>query len=134
MWLNKDLINKQDKILCEDISPRIVFPLSTEPLDKLIGKVEALLNHNFIPSLLVIAGTTLSFHYVMEVYGGFPITVAVGDSETGKSTAIRAGLSLTAFLIGMVPSWDLCRYWKYSINWVFSNAQVIPPDPKDWFS
>lgn len=51
-----------------------------------------------IPTLLVVAGTALSFHYetVVEEYGGCPITVAIGEPETGKSMAIRAGLSLFA--------------------------------------
>lgn len=45
---------------------------------------------------MVLSGIALSFHYetVVEKYGGCPITVAIGESETGKSTAIRAGLSL----------------------------------------
>ncbi len=52
--------------------------------------------HNFIPTVVTKAGALLAFHYetVVEAYGGCPITVAVGESEMGKSTAIRAGLSL----------------------------------------
>ena len=38
----------------------------------------------------------MSSHYtqVVKTYGGFPIVLAVGPTETGKSTAIKAGLSL----------------------------------------
>ena len=38
----------------------------------------------------------MAFHYstIKEIFGGCPITVVVGESETGKSTTIRAALSL----------------------------------------
>ena len=38
----------------------------------------------------------MTFHYttIKNMYGGCPITVAVGESETRKSTAIKAALSL----------------------------------------
>ena len=47
-------------------------------------------------ALLVLAGTLMAFHYhsVVHIYGGCSTTVATGCSETGKSTAIRAALSL----------------------------------------
>ena len=65
-------------------------------LSHLVTTVEIISQHNFIPSLIVIGGIILAFHYetVVELYGGCPITVAVGEPETGKSTAIRAGLAL----------------------------------------
>ena len=54
--------------------------------------------HNFIQTLLVIAGSILSFHFemILQMYSSCPIIVAMGKSETGKSTALRAGLSLFA--------------------------------------
>ena len=38
----------------------------------------------------------MSFHYeqVAGMYGGCPIVTAIGPTETGKSTSIRAALSL----------------------------------------
>ena len=37
----------------------------------------------------------MAFHYstIKEIFGGCPITVAIGESKTGKSTTIRAALS-----------------------------------------
>lgn len=96
VWLNKDIIYESDKISCADISPQIKHPLSTDSLLNLVDIYEKIGKHNFIPTLLVMARTVLSFHYecIVEMYGGCPITVAVGDPETGKSTALRAGLSI----------------------------------------
>lgn len=96
MWLNKDLVYENDKILSADVSPPIILPLSDKPLTDLVLAMEMIAKHNFIPSVLVMAGITLAFHYetILEMYGGCPITVALGESETEKSTAIRAGLSL----------------------------------------
>ena len=38
----------------------------------------------------------MSFHYstIKDMFGGCPMVVAIGESETGKLTAIRAALSL----------------------------------------
>ena len=115
VWLDKDLIYENDKIRSGDISPNISLPLSTSALHELISMIESITKHNFVPSLLVIAGIALAFHYeaIVELYGGCPITVATGESETGKSTAIRAGLSLfgcdeiSCFVkrVPMLPLW-----------------------------
>ena len=96
VWLNKDLIFETDKIRSIDITPTIQLPLTERVLVNLVNTVEIISQHNFIPSLVVIGGIILAFHYetVVELYGGCPITVAVGEPETGKSSAIRAGLAL----------------------------------------
>ena len=93
VWLKKELVSENDKMLVSDIIPHINLPLSTSCLG---GLVEACLKHNFIPSLMVIAGTMMSFHYVQIVatYGGCSLTIASGPPATGKTTAIRAGLAL----------------------------------------
>lgn len=54
------------------------------------------LNHNFLPGLLVVSGALMSFHYltVVELYGGYAVTVAMGEPGTGKSTSIMAALAL----------------------------------------
>ena len=67
--------------------------------------MEIIEKHNFISSILLIAGVCLAFHYelLLGLYGGCAITVALGEAETGKSTAIQAGLA--------VFSGDkICRY------------------------
>ena len=65
-------------------------------MQKLVESLRIICKHNFIPALVVMASVVMSFHYseVKNVWGGCPITVAIGESETGKSTAIRAALSL----------------------------------------
>lgn len=96
VWLSRDLICDGDKIKSEDISPHISTPLTVDRLKDLVLTIENISKHNFIPTIMMIAGTLVSFHYetIVDTYGGCPITVAIGESETGKSTAIRAGLSL----------------------------------------
>lgn len=96
VWLNKDFVYDSDKIKSTDISPTIPVPLSIDPLAELITTLEVLCKHNFLPTLTVIAGAIMTFHYatIKDIFGGCPITVAMGDSETGKSTALKAALSL----------------------------------------
>ena len=76
--------SQNDKIRSGDVSPNISLPLSTSALHELTSMIESITKHNFVPSLLVIAGIALAFHYeaIVELYGGFPITVATGESET----------------------------------------------------
>ena len=96
VWLGKEIFFDSDKIKTIDIAPQIPLPLSTTPLCHLVQSLQIICKHNFIPALVVVAGVMMSFHYsvVKDTYGGCPITVAIGDSETGKSTAIKAALSL----------------------------------------
>jgi len=55
------------------------------------------LKHNFISSVLVIAAGVMALHYkiLANVFGGCPIIVCLGPSEMGKTTALKAALSLT---------------------------------------
>ena len=95
-WLDKDLINDGDKIRSIDIAPHIVHPLSNDRISDLVNLLEIISKHNFKSSLMVVSGVIMAFHYslIKDIYGGCPITVAMGPSETGKFTAIRAALSL----------------------------------------
>ena len=96
VWLKKELISENDKILVSDVIPYITLPLSTRCLVEFVTHIQACLKHNFIPSLLVISGTIMSFHYqqIVDTYGGCSLTIASGPPATGKTTAIKAGLSL----------------------------------------
>jgi len=96
VWLDRDLIYDFDKIKSIDICPIIEKPLTTDPLKKLITILETISKHNFSPTLMVLAGAMMSFHYstVVQMNGGCSTIVAMGQSETGKSTAIRAALSI----------------------------------------
>ena len=102
VFLDKNIISESDKIVSADTCPHITLPLSLEPLGALINE-----KHNFFSSLLVIAGVCLAFHYevVLDLYGGCPITIALGEADTGKSTAIWAGLALFG-------GDEVCRYVK----------------------
>ena len=96
IWLNKDLIYENDKVKSTDIAPHIIHPLSDEPLKDLVLILKKVAKHNFYPALGVVAAVIMSFHYkiIKERHGGCPIAVAMGESETGKSTAIRTALGL----------------------------------------
>ena len=96
VWVDKECIGDTEKIRTKDISPRIVTPLSVTSLADLIATLEIILKHNFLPGLIVVSGAIMAFHFstIKEMFGGCPITVAIGESETGKSTTIRAALSL----------------------------------------
>ena len=95
VWIDRDILY-DDKTRSSDISPPIKHPLSTEPLAELVSTCEKLSKHNFIPTLVVIGGCMAAFHFetLVAKNSGCPIVLALGESETGKSTAIRFGLSL----------------------------------------
>lgn len=58
------------------------------------------MQHNFMPAMIMIAGAILSLHYVtITKTSGCPIIIAEGMSQTGKSTALLVALSL----LGMLP-------------------------------
>lgn len=80
-----------------DIYPQITMPLCTRHLRRLLSVLKVVLKHNFINALLIIAGGVLALHYsaVIRVSSGCPMLIASGPSETGKSTAIKAALSIT---------------------------------------
>ena len=71
VWISKELVSENDKILVSDIIPKIILPLSTDSLGELVSQLEGCLKHYFIPSLLVVAGTIMSFHYqqIVATYG-----------------------------------------------------------------
>lgn len=95
VWLRRDLISENDKMMVADILPVISVPLANN-LMNMFCSMKQCLKHNFVPGLLVISGAVMSFHYteIIKVYGGCSIVVATGPSSTGKTTAIKFGLSL----------------------------------------
>ncbi len=90
-----ELLGDSTAITSTDVAPFISLPLSNAPLTKMFKLLETCVKHNFIPALLVIGGAVMSSHYdyMVSTLGGCSITVATGESETGKSMAVRAGLS-----------------------------------------
>ena len=95
VWLNQSQL-EDSAIPSDDLLPRVSFPLSTKPLTRLNALLKVCSKHNYNSSLLVIGGVVMSLHFrsVVEEFSGCPIIVALGPPETGKTTAIRAGLSL----------------------------------------
>ena len=88
-----------DKLSLDEIVPHMhtgIARTAQEDLHDLLGSMKVLLKHNFYSSLIVIAGALMSVHYrtIISMYGGFPIVLAEGPTETGKSTAMKAALSL----------------------------------------
>ena len=96
VWFKKELVCEGDKIFVADIVPYITLPLSSAVLVDLMNQVQRCLKHNFIPALLVIAGSAMSFHYrqIVSTFLGCSMIVASGPPAYGKSTDIKAGLSL----------------------------------------
>ena len=85
------------------ILPIIKLPLSSTPvLHSLLSHLKVVMKHNFYSAILVLSGAVLQLHYsTLQTLGGCPIVVAVGESETGKSTTLLAALALlgNAFII-----------------------------------
>ena len=95
VWLRREVLFEGDKIVMDDVTA-IVKPLTYSTAVEYFLSLQNILSHNFLPGLLVISGALMSFHYrtVIELYGGCAVTVATGDSGTGKSTSIKAALAL----------------------------------------
>ena len=67
----------------------------------MVATLETICKHNFYTAIVMTAGAMMAFHYstIKDLYGGCPIVVAMGPSETGKSTAVRASLECTSYPI-----------------------------------
>ena len=61
---------------------------------RLIEQMEIIMQHNFLPLLLVLGGMIVGFHCFSLQSGVCPIMVAKGDSETGKSTMMKLLMSM----------------------------------------
>ena len=66
-------------------------------LSNLLTGLKTCLAHNFTSALLILGASVVTFHFssICKKYGGRNIPVAIGDPETGKSTAIKAVLCLS---------------------------------------
>lgn len=96
VWLNRDVVFEQAKLRCSDITPAILHPLNSDVLMDFFHLLKSISKHNLIPTLLIVAGAIQCFHFesVVACFGHCPIPVALGQAETGKSTALQAGLAL----------------------------------------
>lgn len=74
-------------------------PLTTESLHALVQYLAATMEHNFIPSLMVL-GSAWWPHITIRSFLLYPTSLPFGESGTGKTTALRCGLAIT----GVYPS------------------------------
>ena len=74
-----------------------MMPLSSKCLKEMVDLLGKTMKHNAMSALLLVGGAVMSCHYrqIVETFGGFPIVLACGPTETGKSTSLKVGLSLT---------------------------------------
>ena len=86
----------------------IELPLDASALPSLIRSLKGVMQHNFIPSLLALGACAMALHYntVMKNYMNCPIPIICGSPGTGKTTALRCGLSL----LGAYPQ----RFWSHA--------------------
>lgn len=101
--LGNSLIGQMCNVPSEDIHPKISLPLTTSPMRQLLEALSVVMKHNFIQSILILAGGVMALHYrqVIQVNSGCPAIIAAGPSETGKSTSIKCALSLTGMLFSV---------------------------------
>ncbi len=61
---------------------------------RLVQVLQIVMQHNF-PAIVMSAGIILALHYLTVVKStGCPIVVAEGESQTGKSTALKVARAL----------------------------------------
>ena len=76
----------------------IHLPLSIDPLRSMIEQLKVTMEHNFMPSLLVLGACAMALHYQV-ILGKFlfcPVPLAFGESGTGKTSSLRCGLAMLA--------------------------------------
>ena len=97
VWMDAIIKDGLGTITPEEVIPAFPTPLvpGTEILNTVVKHLRVIMRHNFFPAILMAGGAVMALHYSRVVStGGCPIVVAHGCSETGKSTAIRVGLSI----------------------------------------
>lgn len=95
MWSPMCISAHCDKVSFTELVPKMHYENSIS-LHEFVDSLKSISKHNYISALLVVGGAIMAFHYnkVATLFGGFPIVMALGETETGKSTAVKAGLSL----------------------------------------
>jgi len=80
----------------DDTQLPISLPLGTESLNELITTLDIVMHHNFYPSVLALGATAMALHYttILQRNHHCHIPFLTGESGTGKTTALRSGLSL----------------------------------------
>ncbi len=96
LWTPECIALQCKQVSLSELVPEPITHLSTEPLHELVNHLEVNLKHNFLSGLLMVGGGIMYCHYnvVAEKHGGCPIVIAIGPTETGKSTSILLILSM----------------------------------------
>lgn len=103
----------------QDTRCKINLPLSTQPLNSLILLLKQIMGHNFIPSLMLMGSCAMALHYgtILKNFLFCPIPLAFGQSGTGKTTALRAGLTIVgAYPERFYSKASLAKYCELSSN------------------
>ena len=84
------------KIAEDSTQLAISLPLSKEILNTLFSTLRDLMQHNYCPSVLTLGATAMALHYLTLIQRNHHchIPFQSGASGTGKTTALRSGLSL----------------------------------------
>ena len=87
----------------KEVLPTILLPLKTAILHRAVELLRVIMKHNFVPSILMVAGAVMTLHYssLVRQPTGCPTIVAVGPSQSGKSTALRVALSIVGMFTQM---------------------------------
>ena len=74
----------------------IPSPLDSKAMIPLINALQSVLQHNFLPGMMVLGACAMVLHYeaILDRYLNYPVAIAFGQSGTGKTTALRCGLSM----------------------------------------
>ena len=79
---------------------KIALPLTTDTLSTLLANLRMTMKHNFFPALFLVSSFALSLHYsaIVEKYKFCPVPIGFGKPGTGKTTALKCGLSMLGVL------------------------------------
>ena len=99
VWIQKELVSENDKIHVSNniiVPCTIILPLLTNTLGELVSQLEGCLKHNLIPftSSCCWYNNVLALSASRSYLRWMRFAIATGPPGTGKTTAIRAGLSL----------------------------------------
>jgi len=90
-----------------DSKCNVPLPLSTNSLPSLMNSLCNIMQQNFILSVMVLGACAMAMHYktIINAYMFCPVPLLCGPPGTGKTTALRCGLSM----LGAYPQ----RFWSH---------------------
>ena len=116
-------------IASRDSACRISKPLGRNSMVAMIDQLEVVMNHNFFPALLVLGSTALALHYtaILDKCLYCPVPLIFGGPGTGKSTALRCGLSLLGCMRRMFSKGTKEKYASLCCN---TTLPLVIDDPR----